>query len=339
MAPARGRRPFIAAVLGSITLAVADCGGGSGASQGDRDKALAEARVAFRQVEGTGQDLSRGPCIAESLPGLSRLGRRRRPRSAAAGRRRPGEPVLQPPGRPDAPLRRAHDRGQPDPGPVATMDSARIMGIVNVTPDSFSDGGEFLDPGRAIAHGRRLAAEGVDALDVGGESTRPGAEGVDAAEELRRVAPVVEALADGGALISIDTSKVSVAEAAVDAGATIVNDVTALRAEPALAALCADRGCELVLMHMLGDPRTMQEDPTYDDVVDDVKAFLAKRVEFAVGAGARRGADLDRPRDRLRQDGRAQPRAPSPPRRACRARAPDRLRLVPQELSGQAQRG
>ncbi|HET8592200.1 MAG TPA: dihydropteroate synthase, partial [Solirubrobacterales bacterium] len=162
---------------------------------------------------------------------------------------------------------------------------AKIMGIVNVTPDSFSDGGEFLDPGAAIAHGRRLATEGADVLDVGGESTRPGAEAVDAAEELRRVGPVVEALAAEGQPVSIDTAKASVAEAALDAGATIVNDVTALRADPDLAALCGDRGCEVVLMHMLGTPRTMQDDPRYEDVVDDVRAFLAERIEAAVAAG------------------------------------------------------
>jgi dihydropteroate synthase len=160
-----------------------------------------------------------------------------------------------------------------------------VMGVVNVTPDSFSDGGEFLDPERAIAHGRELAAEGADVLDVGGESTRPGAEAVGAEEELRRVAPVVEALAADGTPVSIDTSKVAVADRALDAGAAMVNDVTALRAEPALAGLCADRGCELVLMHMLGDPRTMQENPVYDDVVDDVKAFLVERIAFAVGEG------------------------------------------------------
>ena len=162
----------------------------------------------------------------------------------------------------------------------------RIMGIVNVTPDSFSDGGEFLDADRAIAHGRELADEGADVLDIGGESTRPGAEAVDAEEELRRVAPVVGALAaDQGPALSIDTSKVAVAEAALGAGASMVNDVTALRSEPELAALCAERDCEVVLMHMLGDPRTMQENPTYEDVVDDVKAFLAERIEFATAQG------------------------------------------------------
>jgi dihydropteroate synthase len=159
------------------------------------------------------------------------------------------------------------------------------MGIVNVTPDSFSDGGRFLDPERAIAHGRRLVEEGADILDVGGESTRPGARAVTAEEELARVAPVLAGLEAVDADASIDTSKVAVAEAALDAGAEIVNDVTALRAEPALAGLCAERGCGVVLMHMQGTPRTMQEDPTYDDVVDDVKAFLAARIEFAVGEG------------------------------------------------------
>jgi dihydropteroate synthase len=166
--------------------------------------------------------------------------------------------------------------------------AARVMGIVNVTPDSFSDGGLFLDPESAIAHGRQLADEGADILDVGGESTRPGAEAVGAEEELRRVQPVVEALAGGqgpGAQVSIDTSKVAVAQAALEAGAAIVNDVTALRAEPELAALCAERGCQVLLMHMLGDPRTMQENPVYDDVVDEVKAFLAERLEFATAEG------------------------------------------------------
>ncbi len=165
------------------------------------------------------------------------------------------------------------------------MERAKIMGIVNVTPDSFSDGGEFLDPARAIAHGRELATDGAEILDIGGESTRPGAEAVGAEEELRRVRPVVEALAGDGSAVSIDTSKAAVAEAALDEGAAMVNDVTALRSDPELAGLCAERGTEVVLMHMLGDPRTMQENPTYEDVVDDVKAFLAERIEFAVSEG------------------------------------------------------
>jgi dihydropteroate synthase len=163
--------------------------------------------------------------------------------------------------------------------------SPAVMGIVNVTPDSFSDGGLFLDAERAIEHGRSLVAEGADVVDVGGESTRPGAEAVSAEEELRRVVPVVEGLAASGARVSIDTSKLAVAEAALDAGAAMVNDVTAFAAEPELAELCAARDCEVVLMHMQGDPRTMQEDPTYDDVVDDVKAFLAERLELATSRG------------------------------------------------------
>jgi len=159
------------------------------------------------------------------------------------------------------------------------------MGVVNVTPDSFSDGGRFLAPDRAIAHARELAGDGAHLLDVGGESTRPGAREVSAEEELARVAPVLEGIRDVDAAISIDTSKAAVAVASLDAGAEIVNDVTALRHDPVLAGLCAERECTVVLMHMQGTPRTMQENPTYDDVVDDVKAFLAERIEFAVGEG------------------------------------------------------
>ncbi len=158
------------------------------------------------------------------------------------------------------------------------------MGVVNVTPDSFSDGGEFLDAGKAVTHGRRLLAEGAEILDIGGESTRPGAAPVDAEEERDRVIPVIADLAGEGAPISVDTSKAKVAAAALDAGATIVNDVTAL-GEPEMAGLCADRDCGLVLMHMRGTPRTMQEAPNYDDVVGDVVAFLSERIEVAVSAG------------------------------------------------------
>jgi dihydropteroate synthase len=158
------------------------------------------------------------------------------------------------------------------------------MGVVNVTPDSFSDGGRYLDAEAAIEHGKWLARDGADILDVGGESTRPGAVEVGEAEERARVEPVVAGLARA-ATVSIDTSKVGVAEAALDRGASIVNDVTALRRDPEIGALCGDRGAGVVLMHMQGDPRTMQENPTYDDVVDDVKAFLAERLEAAIGAG------------------------------------------------------
>ncbi|MGN6216561.1 MAG: dihydropteroate synthase [Solirubrobacterales bacterium] len=161
----------------------------------------------------------------------------------------------------------------------------RLMGVVNVTPDSFSDGGLYLDSEAAVAHGRELVAAGAEILDVGGESTRPGAAPVDAAEELRRVVPVIEGLRDLDCEVSVDTSKAAVAAAALDAGAGIVNDVTALRGDPEMAALCAERGCGVVLMHMLGEPRTMQDDPRYDDVVAEVKAFLAARLEAAVEAG------------------------------------------------------
>jgi dihydropteroate synthase len=167
------------------------------------------------------------------------------------------------------------------------MDRFRVMGVVNVTPDSFSDGGEFLDPAAAIAHGRRLATDGAGILDIGGESTRPGAAPVDAEEEVRRVLPVIEALADTGTQISIDTTKTEVAGRALDAGASIVNDVSAFRFAPELAGLVADAGADCCLMHMLGEPRTMQEDPRYDDVVADVKAFLDERMRFATAAGVR----------------------------------------------------
>jgi dihydropteroate synthase len=163
----------------------------------------------------------------------------------------------------------------------------RIMGILNVTPDSFSDGGEWFHYDQAVEHGGKLVAEGADILDVGGESTRPGAGPVAVDEEVRRVVPVVRALRDAGAQLSVDTMKLAVAEAAVEAGATYVNDVTAFRHEPELAAFVAERGCDCCLMHMLGEPRTMQQDPRYDDVVADVRAFLEERVAFALGEGVR----------------------------------------------------
>jgi dihydropteroate synthase len=159
------------------------------------------------------------------------------------------------------------------------------MGVVNVTPDSFSDGGLFLDPEAAVAHGKQLVDGGAEILDVGGESTRPGAEPVGEGEELRRVVPVIRGLSGSGSRTSVDTSKATVAAAALDAGAEIVNDVTALRGDPDMASLCAERGATVVLMHMLGEPRTMQEDPRYGDVVSEVKAFLAERLEAAVATG------------------------------------------------------
>jgi dihydropteroate synthase len=163
----------------------------------------------------------------------------------------------------------------------------RIMGVVNVTPDSFSDGGRYLDAAAAIAHGLELEAEGAAILDVGGESTRPGAAPVAQAEELRRVLPVIEGVIAAGcrAQISIDTSKSGVAARALAAGATLINDVTAFRADPEIAAVVAEANAGCCLMHMLGTPRTMQLDPRYDDVVGEIKAFLEERMAFAVAHG------------------------------------------------------
>ena len=170
----------------------------------------------------------------------------------------------------------------------------RLMGVVNVTPDSFSDGGRFLTPARAIDHALALLAAGADVIDVGGESTRPGSQPTSADEELARVIPVLEGLrARVDAPLSIDTQKAAVAAAALAAGAEIINDVSAL-ADEGMAALAARTGAGLVLMHMRGQPRDMQDDPRYDDVVEDVRAFLDGRVEAAVAAGV--------PRDRILVD-------------------------------------
>jgi dihydropteroate synthase len=163
----------------------------------------------------------------------------------------------------------------------------RVMGVVNVTPDSFSDGGRYLDSDAAIARGLELEAQGASILDVGGESTRPGAAPVAEPEELRRVIPVIDGLIAAGctAQISIDTSKSAVAARALAAGATLVNDVTALRGDPRIAGVVAQSGADCCLMHMLGDPRTMQRDPHYADVVNEIKAFLEERMEFAIAVG------------------------------------------------------
>jgi dihydropteroate synthase len=159
-----------------------------------------------------------------------------------------------------------------------------VMGVVNATPDSFSDGGVHLDPDVAASAVRRMVEEGAAIVDVGGESTRPGAEGVSAEEELRRVVPVLDRL--GGELpVSIDTSKAVVAHAALERGAILVNDVTALRADPELAGVVARAGAYLCLMHMQGEPRTMQAAPSYDDVASEVASFLEERLAFAVAQG------------------------------------------------------
>jgi dihydropteroate synthase len=164
------------------------------------------------------------------------------------------------------------------------------MGILNVTPDSFSDGGRYLDVAAAVEHGLEMARQGAAIIDVGGESTRPGAAAVCADEERRRVVPVIEGLvaAGLGASISIDTSKLEVARAALDSGATLVNDVTAFRVAPGMAELVAERGASCCLVHMQGEPATMQRDPHYDDVVGEVAAFLGERVAVALAAGVAR---------------------------------------------------
>jgi dihydropteroate synthase len=166
-----------------------------------------------------------------------------------------------------------------------------VMGIVNVTPDSFSDGGQFLDAEAAIVHGVALAAQGADVLDVGGESTRPGAAPVPAPEELARVVPVIEGLTSAASVpVSVDTTKAAVARAALEAGATIVNDVSAGRLDPDILGDTAGAGAGFVAMHMQGEPRTMQLDPHYDDVVGEVGDFLSERVEAAQAAGIAPGA-------------------------------------------------
>src|SRR3954452_21289137 len=159
-----------------------------------------------------------------------------------------------------------------------------VMGVVNVTPDSFSDGGVHLDPGVAVAASRRMIAEGAAIVDIGGESTRPGSDGVTVDEELRRVVPVLEQLA-GELPVSIDTAKAGVARKALELGAVMVNDITAFRSDPALAEVCAEHDAYVCLMHMQGEPRTMQLAPSYDDVVSEVAAFLEERLGFAVSQG------------------------------------------------------
>lgn len=174
----------------------------------------------------------------------------------------------------------------PEAGGLAWGRRTQLMGIVNVTPDSFSDGGRFADRGAAIEHGERMAAAGATVLDVGGESTRPGAEPVAEEEELRRVLPVVSALARGGRVpVSIDTTKAAVARAAIDAGASVVNDISGLRADPGMAPLVASRGVAAVVMHIRGTPRTMQQNPSYRDPVADICAWLRESLAAAETAG------------------------------------------------------
>jgi dihydropteroate synthase len=183
----------------------------------------------------------------------------------------------------------AHDLALPDGRVLPLGQRVHIMGIVNVTPDSFSDGGRYLDADAAVEHALRLADEGADVLDVGGESTRPGADPVSPEKEMERVLPVVEVLASKAVVaVSIDTSKAAVARAALEAGAQIVNDVAAGRFDPDVLSVAAERGAPVVLMHMRGEPRTMQQNPSYTDVVGEVAAFLDERAEAAITAGVPR---------------------------------------------------
>jgi dihydropteroate synthase len=168
------------------------------------------------------------------------------------------------------------------PGPA-------VVGILNITPDSFSDGGEFLDPGAAAEHAATMFDEGADILDVGGESTRPGSDPVSQEEEIQRVIPVLERILSvrPEAVISVDTYRSGTATAALEAGASLVNDVTALRGDPRIASVIQEAACPVILMHMQGEPKTMQKEPHYEDVVREVRDFLAERAEYAVAAGIR----------------------------------------------------
>src|ERR671916_2691591 len=172
-----------------------------------------------------------------------------------------------------------HHKG---PGPT-------VVGILNVTPDSFSDGGDFLDPEAAAVHAAAMLDEGAGMLDVGGESTRPGSDPVSQEEEIRRVVPVIERILSvrPEAVISVDTYRSGTATVALEAGASLVNDVTALRGDPRMASVIQEAGCQVILMHMQGEPKTMQKEPQYEDVVGEVRDFLAERAEYAVAAGVR----------------------------------------------------
>jgi len=181
-------------------------------------------------------------------------------------------------------LRNAIGVGDLAPGPDPVL-----VGVLNVTPDSFSDGGDFLDPDGAATHAAAMLEEGARIIDVGGESTRPGSERVTPEEEARRVVPVLEGIVAERpeAIVSIDTYRAGIAEAALEAGASIVNDVSALRGDPRMAGVVAEARCPVILMHMLGEPKTMQQNPSYDEVVREVREFLAKRAEHAVASGVR----------------------------------------------------
>jgi dihydropteroate synthase len=187
-------------------------------------------------------------------------------------------------------VRRTRAAGNTQRAGILTEDSGPvIVGILNITPDSFSDGGDFLDPEAAARHAVAMLDEGAGILDLGGESTRPGSDPVSQEEELGRVIPVIERIlaACPEAVISVDTYRADTATAALEAGARIINDVTALRGDPSIASVVEKAACPVILMHMQGEPKTMQNEPHYDDVVREVKDFLAQRAEHAISAGVR----------------------------------------------------
>jgi dihydropteroate synthase len=172
--------------------------------------------------------------------------------------------------------------------PITMSVRPQILGILNLTPDSFSDGGAYASVDAAVDHARRMIDQGADGIDVGGESTRPGAQRIPAQEQIRRIIPVIQKLAGGAAMISVDTTLSAVAKAALDAGAKMINDVSAGREDEAMFELAASRDARLILMHMLGEPATMQNDPQYDDVVTEVGEFLVRRAHAAMAAGIKR---------------------------------------------------
>jgi dihydropteroate synthase len=236
---------------------------------------LAGGRLAFAMCEVTCRGAERTDSVLTSVAALSAWSEGGEDDAAARVRER-----LEAVAAPRAPLAGL---------PLDCGRGALVMGVVNVTPDSFSDGGLWFDADAALAHGRAMVEAGADILDVGGESTRPGAEPVAEDEELRRVLPVVRGLASTGALVSIDTRHARVMAAALEAGATIINDVTALAGDSGSLGAAAESGAPVVLMHMQGDPRTMQDNPVYDDAPLDIYDFLERRVAACAEAGLDRG--------------------------------------------------
>lgn len=241
-----------------------------GPAVGDGGRPLAGGPLRFRQVEVIlRHDVPDGGWVERRFASFERLTAWARARGIAD---RVGERL------------EALSAPRPPAGPLA-FDRPLVMGIINVTPDSFSDGGDHPDSAAAIAHGRRLLAEGADILDIGGESTRPGADPVPAEAEIARVVPVIEALKAEGAVISIDTRHAAVMRAALAAGASIINDVTALTGDPDSLGVAAAAGVPVILMHMRGEPRTMQIDPRYLDAATEVYDYLDRRIEACVAAG------------------------------------------------------